>query len=64
MTRTINLMSGPNYRTDRTHPLRGVLSDRDPMAKPAELVLAFIIANIHWQKLVMHQMTIFVPEPL
>jgi len=34
------------------------------MAKPAELVLALIIANIHWQKLVMHQMTIFVPEPL
>jgi hypothetical protein len=27
-------------------------------------VLALIIANIHWQKLVMHQMTIFVPEPL
>ena len=40
------------------------VSDRDPMAKPAELVLALIIANIHWQKLVMHQMTIFVPEPL
>ena len=40
------------------------VSDRDPLAKPAELVLALIIANIHWQKLVMHQMTIFVPEPL
>ena len=25
MTRTINIMSGPNYRTDRTHPFRGVL---------------------------------------
>jgi hypothetical protein len=24
-TRTINIMSGPNYRTDRTHPFRGVL---------------------------------------
>jgi hypothetical protein len=34
------------------------------MAKPVELVLALIIANIHWQKLVMHQMTIFAPGPL
>ena len=25
MTRTVNIMSGPNYRTDRTHPFRGVL---------------------------------------
>ena len=22
---TIDIMSGPNYRTDRTHPFRGVL---------------------------------------
>ena len=25
MTRTVKIMSGPNYRTDRTHPFRGVL---------------------------------------
>ena len=25
MTRTVKIMSGPNYRTDRTHPIRGVL---------------------------------------
>ena len=25
MTRTVKIVSGPNYRTDRTHPFRGVL---------------------------------------
>jgi hypothetical protein len=25
MTQTVKIMSGPSYRTDRTHPLRGVL---------------------------------------
>ena len=25
ITQTIKFMSGPNYRTDRTHPFRGVL---------------------------------------
>ena len=25
MTRTVKIMFGPNYRTDRTHPFRGVL---------------------------------------
>ena len=25
MTRTVKIMSGANYRTDRTHPFRGVL---------------------------------------
>jgi hypothetical protein len=25
MTRTVKIMSEPNYRTDRTHPFRGVL---------------------------------------
>ena len=25
MTRIVKIVSGPNYRTDRTHPFRGVL---------------------------------------
>ena len=40
------------------------VSDRDPLAKFCELILAFVIANIHWQKLVMHQMFIFGRVPL
>jgi hypothetical protein len=38
--------------------------DRDPLAKFCELILAFVIANIHWQKLVMHQMSIIGLVPL
>ena len=40
------------------------VSDRDPLAKLCELMLAFVIANIHWQKLMMHQMFIFGGVPL
>jgi|SaaInlV_120m_DNA_3_1039746.scaffolds.fasta_scaffold140866_1 hypothetical protein len=40
------------------------VSDRDPLAKFCELILAFVIANIHWQKLVMHQMSIIGLVPL
>jgi len=43
---------------------RPCVSDRDPLAKFCELILAFVIANIHWQKLVMHQMSIIGLVPL
>ena len=46
-TQTIDIMSGPNYRTDRTHPFRGVLMSGGWMMSDRYIGLYLPLLRMH-----------------